>query len=218
MKVWMGYYYENSNEWFAVWANDKRDAWDKVDELGSPDDGSTREVGTPGLVNFHIDYNEHGHPIFSPSKVEARRKNWLCLGTVGCAEEATEYIKRLRSEKESSDKFLMKVWLGRYLPKPKKLPLEEEECFIVWAKNKKEALQHVETIQGNVDKEHPLFEITESGFINFHVTAKGGTIAWVPPKDDLKNSTWINLPDIFMTDDKEVFEPSDGKDFESLNP
>jgi len=212
MRVWIGHYYKNNNEWFVVWANDKQDAWDKVDELGSPDGNSTREMGTPGFVNFHIDYDSQGNPTFSPSKVEARRNNWLCLGTIGLPEEATEYIKRLRSEKESSEKFAMKVWLGRYLPKPKKLPLEEEECFIVWAKNKKEALQHVEATQGNTDKDHALFEIVEPGFINFHVTCKSGTVTWAPPKDDLKNGTWINLTDVFASDKKVVFGPNSEED------
>jgi len=50
MRVWIGHYYKNNNEWFVVWANDKQDAWDKVDELGSPDGNSTRETGTPAVM------------------------------------------------------------------------------------------------------------------------------------------------------------------------
>jgi len=88
------------------------------------------------------------------------------------------------------------------------LPLEEEECFIVWAKNKKEALQHVEATQGNTDKDHALFEIIEPGFINFHVTRKSGIVTWAPPKDDLKNGTWINLTNVFASDDQVVFGPN----------
>ncbi len=84
------------------------------------------------------------------------------------------------------------------------MPLEEEEYFIVWAKNKKEALQYVEATQGNTDKSHALFEIIEPGFINFHVTNKSGTVTWAPPKDDLKNGTWINLTDVFASADEEV--------------
>lgn len=215
MKVWIGHYHQNLKEWFVVWANDKQDAWDKVDELGSPDGNSTREMATPGIVNFHINYDKHGNPMFSSSKVNTRRSNWLSLGNVGYI-EASEYIKRVLSEKESTQNYTMKVWLGSYLHKPKKLPLEEEECFIVWAKNKKEAVDFVVTVHGNIDKETELLEITDPGFVNFHVTQKGGKITYVPPKDDLKNSTWINLPDIFASDDEESIELND-EFFESLN-
>lgn len=93
----------------------------------------------------------------------------------------------------------MTVWLGSYLPREKP-PLKEEECFIVWAKNEKEAAKFVDEKMGNVAKKVKLLEISEVGFVNFHVSSLKGQVVFTPPKEDLKNNVWINLNGVFLTD------------------
>jgi hypothetical protein len=202
MKVWIGHYYENTREWFVVWAQDKQEAWDKVDELAGPKADSLRELSSTGFINFHVDYNEENIVKFSPSKDKNRQTNWLCLGTVGFSEDPKDYIKRLYSEKESTPKLRMKVWLGNYLPKLKK---DSDESFIVWAKNKQEALLHIDSATGNVDRTS-LLEITEPGFINFHVACQGKQVIYSPPKEDLENDTWINIAGVFEPEGENIFE------------
>ena len=94
VKVRIGHYYENPKEWYIVWAIDKQAAWDKVDELGNPDTGSMREFDTPGIVNFCSQRDEDGNLLYSPSKVTARKENWLILEGAITAETATDYIRR----------------------------------------------------------------------------------------------------------------------------
>lgn len=188
MRVWIGHYYQNSKEWFVVWANDIHEAWDTVDEVGSPKGDSCKEFSASGFVNFYETYDKEKGTIFSPAKDEKRRSNWLFLGKVGLPEEANEYIRRLFSERESIQKLTMKVWAGYYLSKTGD---EREDSVIVWAKNKQEAIRFVESKMGKVDRSSFL-EIEESGFINFHVKRQGKQMICSPPKDDLENGTWIN--------------------------
>ncbi len=192
MNVWIGHYNTNPKEWFIVWADEKEDAWDKVDEVGDPDTHSFRELSSPGFANFHVDYNEDG-PTFSPAKDKDRREHWLFLGNQGSLQNPNDYIRVLQSKKEYKQKFDMKVWLGGYLPKKERI---SEDCFVVWAKNQQEALIQVDKIIGNVDKDS-LIEIADEGFIDFHVAYRKGQLIYSPPKEDVKSGFWINLTDVF---------------------
>jgi hypothetical protein len=189
MKVWIGHYYQNPKEWFVVWANDMQEAWDTVDEVGSPKGDSCREFSSPGFVNFYENYDKKTGTTFSPAKDAVRKTNWLNLGAVGFPEEPHEYISRLYSERESSQNLTMKVWASYYLSKSGK---EREDSVIVWARNRQEAIRFVESkMKAKIDRKC-FTEIVDPGFINFHVSCHGKQVLCSPPKDDLKNSTWIN--------------------------
>jgi hypothetical protein len=189
MKVWIGHCYKNTSEWFVVWANDIHEAWDTVDEVGSPKGDSCREFSSPGFVNFYENYDKETGTTFSPAKDASRRINWLNLGAVGFPEEPHEYIRRLYTERESSQKLTMKVWAGNYLSKSGK---EIEDSVIVWAKNRQEAISFVESKMKAKINRKCFIEIVDPGFINFHASCRGKQVVCSPPKDDLKNGTWIN--------------------------
>jgi hypothetical protein len=188
LRLWIGHYYENPKEWFVVWANYLRDAWDVVDQVGSPETSSFRELISIGIVNFHVHY-EGDEPKFSPSKNKELGDKWLTLGDQGLLENPIEYIRIVQSEKEANQKFKMKIWRGSYSIEKKK---NDEEGFIVWAKNKQDALLKVNQLFGNVD-ENSLVEIREEGFVDFNAATREGQLLFTPPKDDVKSGFWIDI-------------------------
>ncbi len=188
MKVWIGHYVENPKEWFVVWANCVEDAWDVVDVVGSPETNSLREIVSPGLANFHLNDN-NGLEAISLAKDKIRRETWLILGNSSLLQNPNEYISALYSQKTANQKLCMRIWRGTYLPNDQK---NDIECFVVWAKDKENAIKIVDQSFGNVDKDS-LIETRNEGFVDFHVAYKKGKQEYTPPKDDVKSGLWINL-------------------------
>lgn len=184
MRVWLGHYSENPKEWFIVWDYCVENAWDDVDQVGSVETTSFREIVSPGIANFHSSYNnsEESETI-SLAKDKTRRERWLVLGDQSLLQNPNDYIAALNSERVGNQKLGMKIWRGSYLLEGQK---KGEDCFVVWAKTKDEALQIVEQTFGSVDKDS-LTEI-KNGFIDFHVDMKVGTIVFTPPKDDIEKT------------------------------
>lgn len=145
----MGHYSDNLKEWFIVWNKSVEEAWADVVQVGSPDTHSFREIVSAGIANFHIDGKGDDETI-SPAKDKKLRERWLYLGTESMLENPNEYIASLNSAKLANQKLKMKIWRGRYLSENQK---GGEYFFIVWAKDKEEALQAVEQNFGNVDKD-----------------------------------------------------------------
>lgn len=55
MKVWLGHYLGNAQEWFVVFANSKDEAVNFVDcEIGEPDFDSIRPLRHPGMIGFQV--------------------------------------------------------------------------------------------------------------------------------------------------------------------
>ena len=60
MKIWIGHYRKNPEEWFIVWANSNTDAFRLLDGAsGEPDMDSFKEVKKFGFVDFRatLDYS-----------------------------------------------------------------------------------------------------------------------------------------------------------------
>lgn len=189
MKIWIGHYSGNTKEWFVVWANNKAEAWDKVDEVGDPDTQSFRELVSPGFANCSVDHYDEEGPWFSIAKDKARSEQWLFLGNPGFLQNPNDYVKALYSQKEHNRTFDMKIWLGGYNPHKKKIA---GDCFIVWAKNKQDAFLLIDQMLKNADKDS-LLEITDEGLVGFYVTRRADHLIYSPPKDEVENGCWPNL-------------------------
>jgi len=136
MKVWIGHYFQNLREWFVCWGNDKSEIYDAI----SVDANSMVQLDSSGMVSFSTDFNDEDKS-FVPTKDPERKKRWLILGKIGASREPAEFFRR--HLKEDSDQSLgLKVFYGSYLRKAKE-EVEKDENFIVWAKNKQEALDFV---------------------------------------------------------------------------
>ncbi len=191
MRVWLGHYSDNTKEWFIVWDDCVEDAWDDVDQVGSPDTDSFREIVSAGMANFHSD-SQGDEENISPAKDKTRRERWLILGGESMMQNPNEYIASLNSAKIANQKLKMKIWRGTYLSENQK---DGEDCFVVWAKDKEEALQTVEQNFGSADK-GSLIEVRNEGFIDFHVSMQEGKPVYTPPKGDVESGFWINLKGI----------------------
>lgn len=199
--MWIGHYHQNSKEWFLAWGNDKQEAWDKVDEFASPDTGSMRELSSAGMFSFVADSSNvseriedddiitEGSLAFEPSKAKERKENWLILDTVGGSEQAAQYIRRQMTGKESSSQFDMELWWGNHQPTDPSV--QKKECFIVWAKSKKDALEFAKSNAGS--EAVVLFKLAERGFVNFHPTYRKGQMAFSVPKEDIEGGTWMDV-------------------------
>ncbi len=199
MKVWLGHYNGNPKEWFVVWATCVEDAWDVVDQVGDVETHSLRELVSPGLANFHIDCKEEDvegeritEQVISPAKDKTRRERWLILGDQSLLQNPNDYIAALYSERAANQKFHMRVWQGCYLPVGDK---NNGDSFVVWAKNKEDAILMVEQSFGSLDKDS-LVEIKNEGFVDFHVSYHAGQQVYTPPKEDIESGFWINLQGI----------------------
>jgi len=82
LKVWIGHYKDNSEEWFVVWAKSKHEAFLQIDPVvGEPDMSSFMELTVSGFVNFTPKKAEDGkHIAFSPPEDDVRTGYWLTFG------------------------------------------------------------------------------------------------------------------------------------------
>ncbi|MCK4477390.1 hypothetical protein KAU88_02540 [Candidatus Bathyarchaeota archaeon] len=82
MKIWIGHYSGNPEEWFVVWAKNKDEAFHQIDPIsGKPDMGSLKELHAPGFMSFTVQLK--GKPeemLFLPPKQDVEGGYWLVFG------------------------------------------------------------------------------------------------------------------------------------------
>ena len=106
MKVWIGHYRENPQEWFVVWAKNKHEAFLQIDPIvGEPDMESLKELHAPGFVDFTIAFDgrkEFENMRFVPPKEDVEGGYWLKLGgALGQSDEAEEYVFKTLSRRKN---------------------------------------------------------------------------------------------------------------------
>jgi hypothetical protein len=195
LKIWLGHFVDNTKEWFIAWARDIRELVLMIDGvIGEPDQRSLRQLLTPGFANCHVHFSSDGHPSFSLVKDKTLRENWLHIeGNVRRAENAFEHIQRVakRSKKDNATYRKIKIWLGTYEHKNK---TSGEDCFIVWAASKQEAIELV-SVKTEKSFEKHLRPLLKAGYINIHVGFKSGQMTLTPPKEDVESGLWIYMDD-----------------------
>jgi len=193
LKIWLGHYVDNTKEWFITWARNVQELVLMIDGIiGEPSERSLRQLLRPGFVNCHVHFSKDGIPSFSLAKDRTLRENWLHLeGTVGREEKAIDHIQRVARHTKNSSAKETKIWLGTYEHKDK---TAGDECFIVWAPSKEEALELVSQKSGKSFEKH-LRLLSEPGYINIHVGFKSGKISLTPPKEDVESGLWIYMED-----------------------
>jgi hypothetical protein len=82
LKVWIGHYKGNPEEWFVVWAKSKHEAFLQIDPIvGEPDMNSFMELTAPGFVDFTPKEDEKGDYFgYSPPEEDVRGGYWLVFG------------------------------------------------------------------------------------------------------------------------------------------
>lgn len=82
LKVWIGHYKGNPEEWFVVWAKSKHEAFLQIDPIVSePDMNSFMELTAPGFVDFTPKKDETGEYFrYSPPEEDVRSGYWLVFG------------------------------------------------------------------------------------------------------------------------------------------
>jgi len=106
LKVWIGHYRENPQEWFVVWAKNKHEAFLQIDPIvGEPDMESLKELHAPGFVDFTIVFDgrkEFENMRFVPPKEDVEGGYWLKLGgALGQTDEAEEYVFNTLSRRKN---------------------------------------------------------------------------------------------------------------------
>lgn len=195
MKIWLGHYVDNAKEWFIAWARDITELVLMIDGVvGEPDQKSLRQLFTPGFANCHVHLSKEGYPSISLAKDKTLRDSWLHVeGMVGREENVIDHIRRVakRSKNNNIAPREIKIWLGTYEHKNK---TSGDDCFIVWAASKQEA---IELVSANTEKsfEKQLRPLLKAGFINIHVGFKSNRMVLTPPREDVKSGVWIYLED-----------------------
>ena len=82
LKVWIGHYKGNPEEWFVVWAKSKHQAFLQIDPIvGEPDMASLMELSVPGFVDFTPNEDEDGGYFeYSPPEEDVKAGYWLVFG------------------------------------------------------------------------------------------------------------------------------------------
>ncbi len=96
MNVWIGHYKDNPEEWFAVWAKNKNEAFLQIDPIvGEPDLKSFMELTAPGFVGFRPKTREKGGYFdYVPPKEDVKQGCWLVFGgALGKEDDINEHIK-----------------------------------------------------------------------------------------------------------------------------
>lgn len=81
LKVWIGHYKGNPEEWFVVWAKTKREAFLQIDPItGEPDLNSFMELTAPGFVDFTPKDVNGEYFELRPNSEEIKAGYWMVLG------------------------------------------------------------------------------------------------------------------------------------------
>jgi hypothetical protein len=195
LKIWLGHYVDNNKEWFITWARDITELVLMIDGvIGEPDQKSLKQLFEPGFANCHVRFSRDGYPSFSLAKDKTLRENWLYAeGNVGRTENAIDHIRRV-AKPSKNDYFItskIKIWLGTYEHRNQ---TGGEDCFIVWAASKQEAIELV-SVKTQKSFEKHLRPLLRAGYINIHVAFKSDQMTLMPPKEDVKSGVWIYAED-----------------------
>jgi hypothetical protein len=105
LKVWVGHYAGNKNEWFVVGAKNKGEAFLQIDPIvAEPNMDSLKELHAPGFVNFSVELRKEDKdlgiiPHFLPPKEDVESGYWLVFGgALGEDDEVNEYILKVVSK------------------------------------------------------------------------------------------------------------------------
>jgi hypothetical protein len=96
VKVWIGHYKSNPEEWFVVWANSRREAFLQIDPIvGEPDMNSFMKLTAPGFVDFTVKEDENGECFkFLPPEEDVKADHWLVFGgALGKTDDIGEHIQ-----------------------------------------------------------------------------------------------------------------------------
>jgi len=195
LKIWLGHYVDNVKEWFIVWARNLTELVLMIDGvIGEPDQRSLRQLLTPGFANCHVQFKSDGYASVSLANERILRDNWLHIeGGIGREENAIDHIRRIakRGKNDNAAPRRMEVWLGTYEHKDK---LSGDDCFIVWAASKQEAIDLVSARTKKSFEKH-LRLLQNAGYINIHVGFRSDQMILTPPKEDVESGLWIYLED-----------------------
>lgn len=195
MKIWLGHYVDNTKEWFIAWARDIAELVLMIDGVvGEPDQRSLRQLFAPGFANCHVHFSSDGYPSISLAKDKILRENWLHVeGTVGREENTIDHIQRVakRSKNDNAAPRKIKIWLGTYEHKNK---TSGDDCFVVWATSKQEA---IELVSAKTEKsfERHLRPLLKAGYVNIHVGFRSDRMVLTPPREDVEGGVWIYMED-----------------------
>ena len=195
MKIWLGHYVDNTKEWFITWARDITELVLMIDGVvGEPDQRSLRQLCTPGFANFHVHFSSDGYPSISLAKDKALRQKWLHVeGAVGREENVIDHIRRVAKLGKNDDAAprKSKIWLGTYEHKNK---TGGDDCFVVWAASKQEAVEFVSDKTGRSFEKH-LRPLLKAGYVNIHVGFEFNQMVLTPPEEDVEGGVWIYMED-----------------------
>jgi len=82
LKVWIGHYKDNPEEWFVVWTKSKNEAFLQIDPIvGESDMNSFMELTASGFVNFTPKEEKNGESFkYLPPEEDVRQGYWLVFG------------------------------------------------------------------------------------------------------------------------------------------
>jgi hypothetical protein len=83
LKLWIGHYKDNPEEWFVVWAKDKQEVFLQIDPIaGEPDMTSLKELGATGFANFSVTCKDRSSKAlkFLPPVKDVEQGYWLVFG------------------------------------------------------------------------------------------------------------------------------------------
>jgi hypothetical protein len=94
MKIWVGQYKGDPENWFVVWASTKHEAFLQIDPLvAEPDLKSFKELSAAGFVNFSATSKDSETLEFTPPEHDVKSGFWLVFGGGNGKEEpATQHI------------------------------------------------------------------------------------------------------------------------------
>jgi hypothetical protein len=83
LKVWIGHYKGNPEEWFVVWAKDRHEAFLQIDPIvAEPDMVSLKELSAPGFASFTVSFKDEKRKEikFLPPAEDVKAGYWLVFG------------------------------------------------------------------------------------------------------------------------------------------